>query len=197
MHHHPSRLAAWFTLGGWILLAGCAGNMPTTNFLNPKFDFSFVERTAVLPFENLSSDRQAGFRATRLLITELLATGAVDVVEPGEVRAAIATLPSAQQGRFTVPSTEELIMLGEALGVQAVILGSVAQSETLRSGPVAVPVVTLDVHMVETESGTTVWAATHTEKGGTVAARLVGAGGKPISATTRRCVQRLVQELTK
>jgi len=132
-----------------------------------------------------------------LIITELLATGAVDVVEPGEVRAALSQLPSAQQGRQVPPDTEEIMSLGKALGVQAVILGSVTQSETIRSGAVGIPVVTLDVHMVETESGATVWAATHTEKGSSVGARVLGTGGQPISETTRRCVQRLVKELAE
>lgn len=50
---------------------GCAGGLPPTQFTNPDFDFAFVETVAVLPLENLSSDRQAGVRATRLLITEL------------------------------------------------------------------------------------------------------------------------------
>lgn len=77
-------LAAALLMAVALLVAtGCSGNPKPTEFVNPRFDFGFVERVAVLPFENLSSDRQAGARATRLLITELLATGTLDVVEPG------------------------------------------------------------------------------------------------------------------
>lgn len=180
-----------------VLLAGCGGGMKATTYLNPEFDFSYVERVAVLPFENLSNDRQAGYRATSLMITELLASGAVDVVEPGEVRAALAKLPGAQRGRATVPSAEETISLGQDLGVQALIVGTVAQAETLRSGSVSIPVITLDVHMVETETGSAVWAATHTEKGGGVSARVLGTGGEAISETTRRAVHQLVKALVK
>ena len=60
-------------------LCGCGGTMKATQFTNPKFNFAFVQRIAVLPFDNESIDRQAGSRATRLAITELIATGAVDV----------------------------------------------------------------------------------------------------------------------
>jgi TolB-like protein len=184
-------------LAGLLCLAGCAGSLPVTKFTNPNFDFSFLERVAVLPFENLSADRQAGFRATRLMITELLASGAVDVVEPGEVQAALLKLPDFQPGRAISPSTTQVVALGKSLRVQALIVGSVPQSELVGSGAVRLPVVTLDVHMVETETGATVWAATHTERAGSVGAKVLGTGGKPLAETTRRCVKRLLKTLVR
>lgn len=196
MDRRRIRNAALFLIG-LFSLAGCAGNMKPTEFTNPKFDFSFVERVAVLPFENLSEDRQAGARATRLTITELLSSGAVEVVEPGQVQAALSELPGARVGRVAPPGTQEIVSLGKTLGVQAVLVGSVTQSDSFRSGAVTIPVVTLDVHMVETETGATVWAATHTEKGGSVGARVLGTGGQPISETTRRCVRKLLDTLVK
>lgn len=176
-----------------LLVTGCAGSMRPTRFTNPRIDFAFVERVAVIPFENVSSDSLAGFRATRLLVTELLASGAVDVVEPGEVSAAIARFP----GRVTRPSVEQIVSLGQSLGVQAVIAGTVAQSELLRSGASGIPTVTIDAQMIETETGAIIWAATHTEKGSTAAARLLGTQGEPIAVTTRRCVRRLLDTLLK
>jgi TolB-like protein len=169
--------------------------MQATRFSNPNFDFAFVQRVAVVPFENLSSDRQAGLRATRLTITELLASGAVDVVEPGEVEAAVAQITGRGPGRTVSPSTEQIVALGQALGVQAVILGSVSQSENLRTGSVPVPVVTLDMRMVEVETGAIVWAATQSEKGATVSARLLGTGGEPLAETTRQCIQNALATL--
>jgi hypothetical protein len=49
--------------------------------------------------------------------------------------------------------------------------------------------------MVEAETGATVWAATHSEKGSTVSAKLLGTGGQPIAETTRECVQQLLATL--
>lgn len=172
-----------------LLAHGCGGGMKATRFANPNFNFGFVERVAVLPFENHTNDRQAGPRATRLTITELLASGALDVVEPGEVQAALNKVTGTALGRTVSPSTEQVVALGQALGVQALVMGTVTQSENLRSGSVPVPVVTLDLRMVEIETGATVWAATHSEKGGTVSARVLGTGGEPIAETTRACVQ--------
>jgi len=170
---------------------GCGSSMEPTRFANPQFDFGFVQRVAVLPFENLSNDRQAGFRATRLTITEILASGALDVVEPGEVQAAIGKIP----GRIDRPSQEQILTLGQDLGVQALILGTVAQSEVMRSGAISIPVVTLDMQMVETETAVIVWAATHTEKGGSFNAKVLGTGGVPMSTITRRCVQETLETL--
>lgn len=173
-----------------LVLAGCGG-LRTTRFINPDYSFAFVERVAVVPFENFSNQPQAGVQATRLLITELLASGAVDVVEPGEVGAALNRIP----GLATPPSTEQVIALGKSLEVQAVIVGSVNQSENVRSGTVMIPVVTIDAHMVETETGAAVWAATHTEKGAGLGAKFLGTAGEPLSETMRRCVRKVVDQL--
>jgi TolB-like protein len=171
---------------------GCGGIRPT-RFVNPDFNFTFVERVAVLPFENLSNDQQAGPRATRIFITELLATGAIEIVEPGEVQAALRQQSVAGAN----PTTDQIMALGQILGVQGVIAGSVNESQLIRSGTAAVPVVTLDVRMVEVETGVTVWAATHTEKGSAFGSKFLGTPGEPISGTTRECVQRIIKTLVQ
>lgn len=174
-----------------LCLASCA--MKTTKYVNPDFNFGFVERIAIIPLENLSQDSQAGVRSTRLLATELLASGAVDVVEPGEVNAAVNRIP----GGVVQPATEQIISLGKALGVQALLMGTVAQSEATFSGRVSVPVVTIDLRMVEVETGTAVWAATQSERGSTSSARWLGTAGEPLAETTRRCARSLVDRLVK
>ncbi len=185
------RLPVLFLILISVAVGGCTRGMRPTSFINTDYNFAFLERVAVLPLLNLSEDRQAGSRATRILITELLSTGAVDVVEPGETLAALNRITSGDP----TPTTEQIIALGKALNVQAVLQGSVAQSGTSRAGTVMIPVVTLDVHMLETESGQAIWAVTHTEKGGAAGAAILGTGSEPISQTTRRCARRLIKTL--
>jgi len=48
------------TLGTCLLWLACAGSLRPTKFTNPRFDFGFVEKIAVLSLENLSNDQQAG-----------------------------------------------------------------------------------------------------------------------------------------
>ena len=116
-------------------------------------------------------------------------------IMPGEVNAAMVRFGGGS--RPVRPSIEQIVELGKVLGVQAVIAGSVAQSEVLRSGSAGIPTVTLDAQMIEAESGGIIWAATHTERGSVVSARFLGNEGEPLSATTRRCVRTLVSTLLK
>ena len=139
------------TLALIVLATACTGGLKPTQFTNPDFDFGFVERVAVIPLENHSEDRQAGVRASRILITELLASGAVDVVEPGQVQSALDRIPST--GR-AAPNTAELVELGETLGVQAIFVGSVEQSEILRSGTTQIPASTARPHPRDSFDGT-------------------------------------------
>ena len=113
------------------------------------------------------------------------------------MEAALTQLPGSQRGRYQALTKESILALGRELQVQALLLGTVTQSETLRSAQVMTPVVTLDARLVETETGTAVWAATHTEKGSSVGARVLGTGGQPISLTTRQCVQELLRSLVE
>lgn len=176
-----------------VALVACGSSMRPTRFAHPGIDFSFVERVAVLPFENLSTDQPAGFRVTRLTITELLASGAVDVVEPGEVQSALGRIA----GGVARPNVEQIVALGKQLGVQAIVAGTVVQSEVVRSGSAGIPTVTLDAQMIETEKGAIIWAATHTERGSSFSAKVLGTAGEPLSETTRRCVRRLLSTLLR
>ena len=64
--------------------AGCGGRGAPSFYINQDVDFSFIEKVAVLPFENLSSERFAGDMVRQVVISELLATGLVEVSVPGE-----------------------------------------------------------------------------------------------------------------
>ena len=172
-----------------VVFDGCKSSMPPTDFVNPEFDFGFVERIAVMPFENDTNDRMAASRVTRLTLTELLASGAFDVVEPGEVEAAVNQIEDLSLRQAGRPSKAHIAALGQSLQAQALILGSVTQSGIIRSGQVNIPVVTIDMRMVETETGVVVWAATHSEKGSNVSSKILGTGGVPLAQTTRLCVQ--------
>lgn len=184
-HHRPGILALL------LVFSACGGNPAPTHFTNSNFDFGYLERIAVLPLESLSPDADAGARTARILTTELLASGAVDVVEAGELAAAVAVIPGASNP----PSKEQVVALGKSLQIQGLMVGSVTQYEVVRAGVLTYPVVTLDLHLLETETGAAVWAATHTEQGSTAGARLLGSGGQSISSVTRQCVQQILKSL--
>jgi TolB-like protein len=172
--------------------AGCAG-MGSTVFVHQNYNFNFVEKVAVVPFENLSNDQGASARVSHLFITELLATDAFDVVEPGEVLNAISKLSLT---RTDMLSEDQAKQLGKALDVQAVILGSVNESSAAQAANRQI-VVTLDVRMVETESAQTVWSATHTEGSKSFLSSLFGTGQKSQSEVARQCVRKVIKTLVR
>ncbi len=176
----------------FLVVAGCAG-MGSTVFVHQNYNFNFVEKVAVIPFENLSNDQGASARVSHLFITELLATDAFEVVEPGEVLNAISKLSLT---RTDMLSEDQAKQLGKALDVQAVILGSVNESSATQAANRQI-VVTLDVRMVETESAQTVWSATHTEGSKSFLASLFGTSQKSQSEVSRQCVRKVIKTLVR
>ena len=167
-----------------LFIAGCGG-MGATRFIHPGFDFGFIERVAVVPFENLSTEQGAGARATRYFTTALLAAEAFEVVEPGEVSRALERFGYVATAQLT---EEQAVALGNELGAQGVFLGSLSESVKIRSGSNNVSVITIVASMVETETGTTVWSSTNTENSSNFWSTLFGTGQKSSSEVMRRAI---------
>ncbi|MDF1545820.1 MAG: hypothetical protein P1R58_12065 [bacterium] len=165
-------------------IAGCGGMRPTV-FLHPEFNFGYVERVAVIPFENLSNTQGAASRATRFFISELLASESFEVIEPGEVGEVLGSVAAVRTGELT---KEQIKAVGQKLKVQGLFFGSVNESSTSRSGSVQTHTASLVVRLVDAESGETVWSATNTSGGRGFFSRLFGTGEKSASDVMRECV---------
>lgn len=162
-------------------LAACSVG---TRYTNPTSDLGTVKRVAVLPFENLAGDKIAGDRVHKIFLTELLATEAFTVVEPGEVMRAV------RNGNYEIASLgiEDAKRLAAALKADALFLGTVVEYEDGR-GAGAAPQVTLQLRLVDGTTGVTVWSTSDTRNGATVTAKLFGLGGRTASEVTRGMVQ--------
>jgi hypothetical protein len=167
-----------------LLVVGCGG-MGATKFVHPGFDFGFIERVAVVPFENLSTEQGAGARATRYFTTAVLSAEAFEVVEPGEVSRAVQEFGVVATAQLT---EEQAVTLGRALGAQGVFLGSLAESAKIRSGSNNVSVITIVTSLVETETGTTVWSSTNTEDSASIWSSLFGTGQESSSEVMRKAI---------
>lgn len=168
--------------------------MGPTTYLHPRADLGIIKKVAVIPFDNLSRDQFAGDKVREIFISELLATGGFDVMEPGEV-----TKVLREQGIASVKSLgpAEVKKIGKALNAQAIILGSVNEYGEVRSGAITAPEVSLSLRMLEVESGQIVWSVSHTEGGIGVMARLFGLGESTLSETTRKLVRIQIGTLFK
>lgn len=174
-----------------VCALGACG-MGATTFVHPDYNFAYVERVAVVPFENLSEDRGAGARMSRYFVSELLDAEVFDVVEPGEVTAGMVGVGSLRVAELT---PEMIVSLGRSFGAQALFLGSVTESATVRSGSTTENVVTLDVRMVETETGVVIWATTLTETGRGFWSGLFGTNGSTMGEVSRSVADRAINQL--
>jgi TolB-like protein len=184
-----------FLLLAALLLTGCAASRHTT-YLDPQFDFGSIERVAIIPFENLSSDQGASRYVSRLFFTELLAQKVFDIVEPGEVSAYMGS-HQGMTGQSAELSVEQIKEMAKALNVQGIIFGSVGESSELRSGSISTHVISISARMVNTETGSTVWSSSVNTGGPGFFARLFGLGDRTRGSAARGAVQKLIGSLVR
>ncbi len=175
------------TLVGFL---GCRGR--TLAYIHPNADLSFIKKLAVMPFINLTEDQFAGRKVREVLVAELLLTGALDVVEPGEVNRALTEKKIDSVGSLTA---EQIQVIGRALGAQALILGTVEEFGDVRSGSLSAPLVTIGLRMIDVESGTIIWSVNHSRGGIGTMTRLFGIGEGTISEVTTRVVREAIDTL--
>jgi len=178
-----------------LLGAGCGGaKVAPAFYVNPETDFSFVKRVAVLPFDNLTNDKFAGDAVRQIVISELLASGLVDVTCPGDAIAAMEKL-KLKQGQS--PTAEDIKAIGKALKVQAVILGAVNKFGEIREGNISAPEVAITLMMADASSGSIIWSVTKTRGGAGFMARHFGARSETMSETVLAVVREAIRTLYK
>ena len=168
---------------------GCASEQ---KYKDKAMDFASVKTVAVLPFQNLSRDNQAPDRVRSVLSNALLATGAFYVLPQGEVARGLGkagvVLPAT-------PTREEVVNLGKALAVEAVIVGVLKEYGEIRAGSSSANAISLSVDILETSTGKVVWSGWTTQGGIGFWDRLFGGGGEPMNKVTEEAVDDLLRKL--
>jgi hypothetical protein len=174
-----------------ISLLAC-GPPPLTYYHDPDMDFGALRIVAVMPFQNLTSDKIAGARVRDIFANSLMATGAVYVVPVGEVARGInraGILDPAQ------PSEEEIARFASIVKVDATITGALTEYGEVRSGASSANIISLSVQMMEVQTRKVVWTASTTQGGITIWDRLFGSGGRPMNDVTMAAVDDLLNKL--
>lgn len=179
---------------GSLALGGCRTAGGGQRYQDKNMDFASIKTVAVLPFQNLSRDNLAADRVRDVFSSMLLATNAVYVVPAGEV---VRGMGRAGIGSPTTPSVDEIVKLGTALKVEAVIVGVVREYGELRSGTASGNVVSMSLQLIETATGKVVWSGGTTRGGIKVTDRLFGGGGAPLNDVTEDAVDDLLGKLLK
>ena len=177
-----------------FMLIGCRGNMQTPYHVSTDVDFSFIEKVAVLPLENLSREQAAGEIVSRLVISELLASGLLNVVVPGDVMSIVNDLNIENTSSLSKNQIKEI---GRALSVQGIVMGSVEQYGYTKMGSSSIPEITISLMMVETGTGDIIWSVTKRRGGDGFFARHFGATSQTLSSTALDVVREAVGTLTE
>jgi hypothetical protein len=175
-----------------IFLFACAPGSSLTYYHDPQMDFAAIRTVAVMPFENLSRESQAGERVRDVFANSLLSTGAVYVIPAGEVSRGIVRAGILNPA---VPSGEEIAKFAGIIKVDAVITGTVTEYGAVTSGNATANVVSMNVQMIEIQSQRIVWTASATEGGISIWDRLFGAGGEPMNDVTMAAVNNVLDKL--
>jgi len=178
-----------------IILLICLGCAPKASFyISPDYDFSFIKKVAVLPLENFTNERTAGSIVTHVVISELLASGLVDVAPPGDVVAALQNLRINPGSSLT---TEQIKAISKTLNVQAVIFGSVNKYAQVTEGNISYPEISITLMMADATSGTIIWSVTKTTEKPNFWVKHFGAKADTISEALEKVVRNAIQTLYK
>lgn len=133
-------------------LAGCAHAPVAPAVIAPG---AARARLALLPLENLSGRADASDALTRMLFVELVRKPVLDVVEMGEVEAAMDSLRLRSTSSLPL---EQLRALASRLSVGYVMVGTLLESSTQHTAEGDLPSVGVALKLLDVGSGKVVWA---------------------------------------
>ena len=189
IHLHFEAYILLFIL---VAMVACTTSGISENYHDPEMDFSALRTIAVMPFENLTADKQAGQRVRDTFMTSLMATGVVYVIPAGEINRGILRL---QIKNPISPDGEDIAKLSSLIRADAVITGVVREFGLVRSGQASAGVISISMQMVESQSRKAVWTASTTKGGISTWNRLFGGGGRPMNEITEQAVNDIINKL--
>ena len=183
-----------FTLFLLLSLSGCFfGRANLESFLREDVDMSYISRIAVLPLENNSQDKYAAERVRNLVITQVLAMGLFDVVDKGVVDA-VSKNETVTVGALPL---DKAIMkrLGQRLGVQAFMIGTIDHAGKGRKGSSTYPEISMTLRLLDVNTGMIFWHASGTRNGDSFFRRIFGISSKDNFRVSRELVLELLYTL--
>jgi len=159
------------------LPAGCSltGGAGSRSFVRENVDLGYVEKIAVLPLQNNSKDEFAPEMLRDIIITRVFATKLFDVIDKGLVDSMLREEAIDAGKPIDGPTARRL---GQRLGVQALLLGTVDMATEGRKGSVVYPEMAATLRLLDTESGQVIWQASGNASGDSLWRRLFGLSGR-------------------
>ena len=173
-----------------MMLVSCGSKTVSESFLREDVDFSFVQRIAVLPFQNNTQEQYAPERSRDVTITQVLSLGLFDVVEKDLVNSVLFD-EAIDPGSPIDPLT--LKRMGHRLNVQGFLLGTVDLAGMNKIGASSYPELALTLRLLEAESGMILWQASGNYSGESLASRLFGTKGDDTFQITVKLIRKLLK----
>ena len=175
-----------------VALSACRTSTQQTSYVHKNADLGAIAKVAVLPFDNLSQERSAADKVQKIFYLELLSLDVFEVSEPGQV-----TKIMRAQSATDALGPADYQKIGKDLGVDAVFVGSVVDFSEAHTGTTPTPEVTIQLRLIETHSGSTVWSTGRTRSGASFSTRLFGVGGESMTQAARKVVRAELGTLLK
>lgn len=151
-----------FSLSGYMAFSpfGCAEHPQYYRGVVP--NISDAKTLAVLPLVNFSQYDNASEIVLNALIVELLELKIFKVVDPGIVDAMVLEKRLRLTDRLPLAILQEL---GEQLGVEYLLVGSINEFSVIQGKNTRLPTVSISLRIVSCDSGQIIWASTHSRRG--------------------------------
>lgn len=175
-----------------VAMVACSSYGISENYHDPEMDFAALRTIAVMPFANLTNNKQAGQRVRDTFMTSLMATGVVYVIPAGEIDRGVIRTKLANP---ISPSGEDIAKLSSLIKADAVVTGVVREFDIVRSGQASAGAISMSMQMIESKSRKVVWTAATTKGGISVWDRLFGGGGRPMNEITEQAVNDIINKL--
>jgi hypothetical protein len=178
-------------LCSFLTLSGCGSGSMTKAFLREGATFGHIQTVVVLPLENLGGSAGAAQRTREVVTIQILTSGLFDVVDKGRVDSVLrdeVIEPGAPLDAAT------LRRLGQRLGAQGFIVGSVEQGTESR-GSAVYPEINLTLRLLDAETGTLIWQATGRGSGYSLMDRLFGLAPKNHFEVSLDLVSRILKTI--
>src|SRR3989338_3193547 len=142
-----------------LLIAGCTVSAKP---VQPSDAGKKRKKIAVLPFYNMSGQKDAGKIVANVFVTEMFKSGRFRVEEPGNV---VQFMIQERMDTIGEIEIERLKILGKRLSVDAVVVGTVEEFDDGRGGAYPSPIVSITARMIDSNSGQLIWSAQNKKKG--------------------------------
>lgn len=144
----------------FLLLAGCRTNPTDAYFLGTDSRANVyvapgqagIRRVAILPFKGPTE--LVGGSVSDMMVTEILRAGRYELVERGQIAKVLSESELALAGLSVARAAE----VGNMIGADGVIIGTVDEYSTVALKGSAWPVVGISARLIDCRSGQVVWS---------------------------------------